>query len=268
VLPLVVVFVVMVTGSLALRHRWAWAAPLTSRWERARPYVRVYVRSSPATFAYLFVLIVTTWVLRTSTVTVDKQLLWLHSTNITHLKDDPVSVLATSAFWLTGFELVAWIVLFPLVLAPAEKWLGTLRVIVVFVIGHVGATLVTAAGIAFMVRHGLAPRRLKDVIDVGSSYGFGAVVGIFSYRLRGRWGLLWAGCWLAAALAMVAFDARFADYGHLVALLIGLALYPLTRVERVRRHASWPIWRPLTLLVDAERDRLDVTEQLEHDPDA
>ncbi len=254
--------------AVALHQRWAWAAPITSRLRRADPYVRVYVRSSPATFVYLFILLVTTWVLRTSTVTLGKQLLWLHSTNLTHLRNDPLSVLVTSVFWLTGFEIVAWIVLFPLVLAPAEKWLGTLRAIVVFAVGHAGATLLTAGGIAFMVRHDLAPLRLKDVIDVGSSYGFFAVAAILSYRFRGRWGLLWAGALLVGTTTMVVVQTEFADYGHLVAVLIGLLLYPLTRTADVRTRALWPIWRPPTLLVDAERERLVAARRLHHHPEA
>jgi hypothetical protein len=263
-----VLLAIAATVAVAVHQRWAWIAPLTTRLRRADPYLRVYVRTAPATFVYLFVLLVTTWVLRTSTVTIDQQLLWLHSTNLTHLKDDPVSVLLTSAFWLTGLELVAWLVLFPLVLAPAEKWLGTVRAIVVFAVGHVGATLLTAGGIAFLVRHGMAPRRLKDVIDVGSSYGFFAVAAVFSYRFRGRWGLAWAAALLTGATAMVIWHARFADYGHLVAVLVGLSLYPLTRTEAVRSRARWPIWRPPSLLVDAERDRLEASRRLRRHPEA
>jgi hypothetical protein len=254
--------------AVALRQRWTWIAPVTTRVRRADPYVRAYIRSSPATFVYLFVLLITTWVLRTSTVTLGKQLLWLHSTNLTHLRDDPLSVLVTSAFWLTGFEIVAWLVLFPLVLAPAEKWLGTVRAIVAFTVGHVGATLLTAGGIAFMVRHGLAPRRLRDVIDVGSSYGFFAVAAVFSYRFRGRWGLLWAGALLLGTGSMIVVQTEFADYGHLVAVLIGLLLYPLTRAEGVRTRSRWPIWRPPSLLVDAERDRLVAARRLHRHPEA
>lgn len=262
-----VLLVLAAIVAVAYRQQWTWMAPVSSRLRRADPYVRVYLRSSPATFVYLFILLVTTWVLRTSTVTVGKQLLWLHSTNLTHLRNDPLSVLVTSAFWLTGFEIVAWLVLFPLVLAPAEKWLGSVRAIVVFAIGHVGATLLTAGGIAFMVRHGLAPRRLKDVVDVGSSYGFFAVAAVFSYRFRDRWGLVWAGALLVGTTGMVVVQAEFADYGHLVAVLIGLTLYPLTRTEGVRSRSRWPIWRPPSLLVDAERDRLVAARRLQRHPE-
>ena len=73
--------------------------------------------------------------------------------------------------------------LFPLVLAPAERWLGTLRTIVAFFIGHVGATLITAAVLALLIHHDYLPRRLRDVVDVGSSYGFMCVAGLFTYRL-------------------------------------------------------------------------------------
>jgi hypothetical protein len=266
-LPAVLLALVAIVA-VAVHQRWAWIAPLTLRVRRADPYVRAYVRSSPATFVYLFILLITTWVLRTSTVTLGKQLLWLHSTNLTHLRNDPLSVLVTSAFWLTGFEIVAWLVVFPLVLAPAEKWLGTMRAIVAFAIGHVGATLVTAGGIAFMVRHGLAPQRLKDVIDVGSSYGFFAVAALFSYRFHGRWRLLWVGALLIGTTTMVVVDTDFADYGHLVAVLIGLLLFPLTRSEDVQTRSLWPIWRPPSLLVDAERDRLVAARRLHRHPEA
>ncbi len=93
-----------------------------------------------------------------------------------------------------------WVVLFALVLAPAERWLGTVRWLVVFVTGHVGATLATAAGLWLAIRWRLAPTSLSDVIDVGVSYGFAALAAVFTYRLPppGRW--YWAGGLLAVAV--------------------------------------------------------------------
>jgi hypothetical protein len=253
----VIVGVVVVLLVVGVHQRWRWMLPIAQWWERVRPRVAAYIRCSPATFIYLFVLAITTWVLHGSPDAVRHALLFEHSTNLKHLRNDPMTVLVTSAFWLTGLELWMWIVLFPLVLAPAERWLGTVRVIVVFGIGHVGATILTAAGLSFMIRHGLAPHRLRDVIDVGSSYGFCCVAATFSYRLPGvkRW--LWAGTLLVGASALVAWNNNFTDYGHLAAVIIGLCLYPLTRAPSVRHRDHWPIWRPPELMVEAERERIE-----------
>ena len=261
---------IVVLGFLALasRYRWAWAAPVVRPWDRAVPVIRAYVRCSPATFTYLFILAVTTWVLRSSTITVGRQLLFEHSTNLVRLKEDPVSVLITSAFWVTPRELWLWAGLFPLVLAPAERWLGSIRAIIVFFVGHIGATLVTAAIITFMIRHSWAPLRLRDVIDVGSSYGFWCVAALFTYRLPGRWRWVWAVTMLAGAVAFIAWRTSFSDYGHLIAMVIGLALYPVTREASVQIHEAWPIWRPPALMVDLEVERIDTRRRLEQGNDA
>jgi len=261
VIPVVAV-VLIVAVTVTSHYRWPWAEPFTRRWDQVLPIARAYVRCAPATFTYLFILLITTWVLRSSTLTIDRQLLWQHSTNLIRLRDDPVSVLVTSAFWLTPRELLLWLALFPLVMAPVEKWLGSLRGIVVFFVGHVGASLVTAAIIAVMITHGWAPHRLKDVIDVGSSYGFWCVAALFSYRLPGRWGWAWAGAILAGALGFIVWRTSFSDYGHLVAMVIGLALYPVTRVPAVRLRDGWPIWRPPALMIDLEVERMEARHRL------
>jgi hypothetical protein len=253
---------------LASRYQWAWAAPVTRRWDRLVPVLRAYMRCSPATFTYLFILAVTTWVLRSSTVTVDRQLLLQHSTNLSRLRHDPLSVLFTSAFWVTPHELWLWAGLFPLVLAPAERWLGSIRVIVVFFIGHIGATLPAVATITFMVRHGWAPRGLRDLVDVGSSYGFWCVAALFSYRLPRPWRWGWMAAILVGALGFIAWRTSFSDYGHLIAMLIGLMLYPLTRVPAVQVQASWPIWRPPTLMVDLEVECIEARRRFEAGSDA
>lgn len=260
----VVAILIAILASVAVRYRWSWAQPFTRRWLRVHPYVSAYVRCAPVTFTYLFVLVITTWVLRSSTVDLRHALLTEHSTNLDHLRSDPISVLVTSAFWVTAPELWLWTALFPLVLAPAERWLGSLRTIAVFAVGHVGATVVTACVLAFLIRHGYAPRHLRDVIDVGSSYGFFCVAALFTYRLPGGWRWLWAGGLVVGTVAVLAADRAFADYGHLAAVLIGLALYPLTRVPAVRRRDHWPIWRPPDVVVEAERERIAAHELFVH----
>jgi hypothetical protein len=263
---ILVVVVLIAFLAAATRFDWAWARPLTRRWARARPFVQAYVRLSPATFAYLFILFITTWVLRSSTPTVGRNLLLQHSTNLQHLREDMVGVLGTSAFWLTGREVLLWAVLFPAILAPAERWLGSLRTIVAFATGHVTATLVTASGLSWLVDHHRAPHRLTGVVDVGSSYGFWCVAALFTYRLPGRWRWVWAGTLLAGATGLVVVYQRFADYGHLVAILTGLALVALCRAPGPEHRRTWPIWRPPEPLVEAERARIEVDVDLRRRP--
>ena len=253
---------VVLVAALAVRYQWSWAAPLSHRWQRWHPWIGAYVRCAPGTFTYLFILVITTWVLRSSTFDIRHALLSEHSTNLTQLRHDPVSVMVTSAFWVTSPELALWIVLFPLVLAPAERWLGTLRTIVVFFIGHVGATLVTAAGLAVMINHHFLPQHLRDVVDVGSSYGFWCVAGLFAYRLPGRWREAWALTLVVGAVALMAVRAGFSDFGHFTAIVIGLCLYGMSLAPAVRNRDHWPIWRPPEVIVAAERERIDAHERL------
>ena len=255
-MPALIVTAIALFLIAAARFEWTWASPLTARWAWARPYVQTYVRLSPGTFSYLFVLAITTWVLHSSTVNVGQTLLLEHSTNLHQLQHDPVNVLGTSAFWLTGRELLLWVVLFPSVLAPAERWLGTVRTIVAFAIGHVSATLVTAGVLSWLIDHHRAPRRLSGVIDVGSSYGFWCVAALFTYRLPGRWRWAWAAILIGGASALVAVHQRFADYGHLVAILVGLALVGMSYAPGPRQRRAWPIWEPPDALVDGERQRI------------
>lgn len=267
--------VVAAVAGLAVRYRWSWASPLTRRWDRWHPWIGAYLRSAPGTFTYLFILVVTTWVLRSSTVNLRHALLTEHSTNLDHLRHDPITVLVTSAFWVTGPELALWVVLFPLVLAPAERWLGTLRTIVAFWVGHVGATLITAAGLALLIRHHYLPHRLNDVVDVGSSYGFFCIAALFTYRLPRPWRLPWATLLLTGSITLMAIDQGFSDFGHFTAILIGFCLYGLTLARPVRARDHWPIWRPPQVVVDAERERIEAHaalvrghDPLEHGPDA
>ena len=105
-----------------------------------------YVRSAPGTYAYLFVLLITSWVLQTSSSRIANALLQERSTNLHHLATDPLRVLFSSAFWVGSFaDWVVWVALFSIFVAPVERWIGTGRTAIVFVLGHVGATLITAA---------------------------------------------------------------------------------------------------------------------------
>jgi hypothetical protein len=190
-----------------------------------------YYSKAPGTLVYLFTLTVTTWTLAGTDRATDHKVMVSASTNLHNMTRDPIRVLVASAFWndSAGFP---WVVFaeFLLLMAAAERWLGTGRWLMMFVAGHVGATLVTVTGIAWALDRHLLPHRLAGTVDVGTSYGFFAVAAVFTYRFRRRrWRLIWA-VGLAGYLIFTAWRREtFTDYGHLTAMLIGFAAYPLTR---------------------------------------
>jgi len=246
---IIVAAVLVALTRVAMLRGWPGTASTERWWNRVRPSVMTYVRGSPATFLYLFVLSITTWVLLGLTGDIVDSILREHSTNLDQLRTNPVRVLIRSAFWVDGYLLLVWVVLFALVLAPAERWLGTVRWLFVFIAGHVGATLATAAGLWLAINWGLAPTRLQDVVDVGVSYGFAALAAVFTYRLPapGRW--LWAGGLIAAAAGAALIGGTFTDFGHLAAVMIGFAMYPITRSVEVQQRSHGPIWRPAPALL-------------------
>ncbi len=241
---MVLLIAAMLVAIIAVARRYDFppVVRLYSQWERARPFVVNYVRASPATFIYLTILMITTLVIVTSSDQVAALLLREHSTNLTELFANPVRVVILSAFWAPNYEFLVWAILFALVLAPAERWLGTKRWAAVFITGHVVATLGVAWGLWLAIRHGYASRHLENAIDVGVSYGFAAVAAIFSYRLPGWWRWWWAGALVATAVVALIIGRTFTDAGHLVAVVIGFACYPLSRGDGPGSRISSPIW--------------------------
>ena len=241
-IALVAVLVILI-GRVAFSHDWPGTARLAQWWRTYRPTLVAFVRAAPATFIYLAMLSVTTWVLVGASPTVVSALLEEQSTNLRHLRQDPLRVLIRSAFWLSGYELLFWAALFLIVLAPAERWLGTVRWLVAFTAGHVGATVMTASGIWLAIKSGVAPEHLQNAVDVGVSYGFAAIAALFTYRLPQPWRIAWAAGLIAYATGGIVIDRDFTAYGHAAALVIGFALYPLTRAPGVKARASVPTRR-------------------------
>ncbi len=190
--------------------------------------LREWVRSAPGTYIYLAVILATAWVLDSAGSRRAHRLVLERSTNLHELAVHPVRVLFESAFWVAApWNALAWCVLFTLVLAPAEHWLGTLRWAAVLAAGHVGATVITAAGLWVAVRADAVDRAVTHSVDVGASYGFLAVAGVLVYRLPRRWRVLVVAVVAGGLLLYLAVDSSYADAGHLIAFAIGLACYPL-----------------------------------------
>jgi hypothetical protein len=114
-----------VISRLMAQERRPWLEPARKAWRWVAPRAGTWVRSAPGTYVYLFVLLITTWVLQTSSSRVANRLLLERSTNLHQLSRDPVRVLFASGFWVSsGPELVGWIVLFCVVVAPVTLGLG------------------------------------------------------------------------------------------------------------------------------------------------
>jgi hypothetical protein len=149
------------------------------------------------------------------------------STNLHQLAHAPIRVLVASAFWLENWsQLWLWAPLLLAVVAPVERRLGSRRTVIAFAIGHIGATLLVAAGLLIALRLGAVSPLVEHARDVGASYGFFAVAALATYLLPRRLRLPYAGVLCGCVLAT---SRTFTDFGHLTAVALGLACYPLAR---------------------------------------
>lgn len=190
------------------------------------------LRRSPGTVAYVGVLVATTVTLHRLSAPAATALLRSQSTNLHNMAIHPLRVLVLSAFWVQSARLLPWLLRLGVVMAPLERWLGTAKAIGVFAAGHVGATLVTVAGVWRVTHGGTTDPSLVNTIDVGMSYGFYAMAGLIVFHLPRRFRLV-AAIALVAKLGLAAEAGRtFTDAGHLCALAIGFGCYPLTRGRR------------------------------------
>ncbi|MGZ4415572.1 MAG: rhomboid-like protein [Gaiellaceae bacterium] len=246
VIPVALLLLLVLLDRLMVSDRWPRLDPTRRVWRLWTPRVLAQVRSAPGTYAYLFVLLITTWVLQTSSSTIANQLLLERSTNLSHLGRDPVRVLFSSAFWVSSsLDLLGWVVLFSFFVAQAERWLGTARTAAVFFLGHVGATLLTALGLWAALHSDLVEASVVNAEDVGASYGFAAVAAVLTYGLARPWRWRYAAVVVAFVGITFAFDHSFTNWGHLIALAIGFACYPLVRRRRATAFAPGMLglWR-------------------------
>jgi tRNA(Arg) A34 adenosine deaminase TadA len=219
---------------------------------RAWDQVRSYVRSAPLTYTWLAVLLSTTLIQHSLTARTLRTLLQSTSTNLHHLASDPLRVLFQSLLWIDGSYWWPYLLIFTLFLAPAERWLGHLRWAVVGLICHVGATYLGEGYLYWTIQEAAASPRLIDARDVGVSYFVVGIVGVLFYRVprRWRWGYLAAVVLIIGGALLL--RTNFTSLGHLFALLIGLACYPLTR----RRRRSAPAYTPAVAISDDDLEHL------------
>ncbi|GAB2857737.1 hypothetical protein GCM10027074_25980 [Streptomyces deserti] len=198
---------------------------------------------TPFTFAYAAVLAVTSLVAAQADPALVHALHQGSSTDVAHLVRTPLLVLPASALWIAGGIVSPYAVGFLLVLTALERRIGGLRTAGVFLLGHVLATLATEVPVGLAVLAGQLPESSLHRMDYGISFGVaagtGALAGLLTPWLRWPLLVLFGGMLVEDLLA---FTDPMTDWGHLIALAIGVATWPVIRrwhrTERRRRPAS------------------------------
>ena len=99
------------------------------------------------------------------------------STNLHNLAHGRLGTLLGSAFVVDAGPVYFWMPFLTCLLVLAELHLRSIRLMVAFVIGHIGATLVVVGALAAAVEFGWLPMSITRASDVGMSYGALAVLG-------------------------------------------------------------------------------------------
>ncbi|MEU8788653.1 rhomboid-like protein [Streptomyces sp. NPDC048643] len=195
---------------------------------------------TPFTFGYALVLTVTSYVAGHADPAVVRALHQASSTDVAHLVRYPVAVLFASALWIVGGILSPYAAGFLLVLTALERRIGGVRAAGVFLLGHVVATLATEVPVGLAVWAGHLPGSSLHRFDYGISFGVAASVGALAGLLSPwlRWPLLALfGSVLAEGLILL--DDPMTNWGHLLALALGVATWPLVR-RAARARAAAP----------------------------
>lgn len=197
------------------------------RLKRGFHRVWTYVRSAPGTYVWLLVLFGTTAAMHSMSPEFELEFLRQRSTNIHELSNNPVRVLVASAMWIDGGLWLPYAVLYSVFHAPAERWLGTARWLVVCVAAHVGASLISEGALLWGIRHGMAPASAVDTLDIGVSYALAGVVAVLTYRIPVPWRYPYAVAVLLVYGVPLVTGRTFTDLGHFVSVLIGFGCRPL-----------------------------------------
>ncbi|MFJ8939358.1 rhomboid-like protein [Streptomyces sp. NPDC102365] len=194
---------------------------------------------TPFTFGYALVLVLTSLFAEYADPDLVSRVLRGSSTDVVHLAQAPVPVLAASALWIAGGILSAFAVAFLLVLTALERRIGGLRTAGVFLLGHGVATLATEIPVGVSVLLGHLPASSLHRYDYGISFGVAASAGALAGLLTPwpRLLLLAVSAWLVGE-GLVAFTDPLTDWGHLLALATGIATWPWVRRAHRARDRS------------------------------
>ncbi|MFG3588121.1 rhomboid-like protein [Streptomyces sp. NPDC047990] len=214
------------------------------RLDRIRRFVGSRLRSAPGTYIWLAVLFVTTVALHHMSPEFEEDFLRQRSTNIHELSNDPLRVLFSSAMWIDGGYWFPYAFLFTVFHARAERWLGTLRWLVVCVASHVLATLASEGALLEAVRRGLAPESAVNTLDIGVSYSLAGVIAVLTYRIPAPWRYPYLAAVLVFYGLPVLGTPTLSQCGHFLSVVIGLGCYPLVRGREKARNPKETLAAP------------------------
>jgi hypothetical protein len=178
------------------------------------------------------------------------------STNLYNLANGHLATLVASAFVTEGDDIYFVLPGLVCLLALGELvWRGR-GLILAFAVGHVGATLLVAVGLAVAIGAGWLPISFAHASDVGISYGALAVLGALTTVIRPRWRPAWIGWWLGTALVAASW-ADFTAVGHLLALMLGMGLS-----RRLGSTTGWTVTRVALLAIGVAFGYLMITGSL------
>ena len=202
--------------------------PLQLTPDRSYAALRDVARRSPGTLVYIFVLIVTTAVVRSTSPSLSNELLRQVSTNLEQMGRSAGRVLLLSGFLIGSSSILPAVATLAVIYVPLERWIGSWRWLSIVVVGHVGATLVTTVGIWADVRNHRGTTALVQAIDVGPSYGLMAATAFLLVGVPRR-GVRVALLVAFATYLIVPFvgGPTFTDTGHAAAACIGSSMWLL-----------------------------------------
>ncbi len=198
------------------------------------------------TLGYAAILVTVSIVLVVLGPRVREQVIGQASTNLHNLAHGHLGTLFGSAFVADTGPMWFWLPGLVCLLALAELIWHSGRLAIVFVTGHIGATLLVAAGLTAAIKLGWLPLSISRASDVGMSYGAVAVLGALTAAVPRRWRPAWIGWWVPAGIATAVLGADFTDVGHSVALVLGMLV-----ATRLSGPARWTRLRYLLLGVSA-----------------
>jgi len=198
------------------------------------------------TVSYAVILIGVTTTLSVLGPTAADRVIRHASTNLHNLNHGHVGTLLGSAFVVDAGALYLWLPGLVCLMGVAELLWRSARLVVAFAVGHIGATLLVAAGLAAAVKLAWLPVAITRAEDVGMSYGATAVLGTLTGAVPRRWRSTWVGWWLAVGAAVVWLSGDFTDVGHAVALALGMVV-----ATRFGRPAPWTGTRAVLLVIGA-----------------
>jgi hypothetical protein len=198
------------------------------------------------TVSYAVILIGVTTTLSVLGPTAADRVIRHASTNLHNLNHGHVGTLLGSAFVVDAGAPYLWMPGLVCLMGVAELFWRSGRLVVAFAVGHIGATLLVAAGLAAAVKLAWLPVAITRAEDVGMSYGATAVLGTLTGVVPRRFRSTWIGWWLAVGAAVVWLGSDFTDVGHAVALVLGMVV-----ATRFGRPGRWTGTRALLLVVGA-----------------